>query len=465
MNTFKRLYKQKYNPVILRDVLSDCDIAQHEIAQVVGLNKETLRFMATRGYIPSYKKDAVAKVESFISGNTKTRQWLREKGLNVKNIWGRSNRRVFHLYPSGYADRLYHSRREGTTAAYRKLPKTFLLIQKQQKERSKKLMQSKLEVLSEFGYSKDPFKSFYMETADSLRIKRLLKMAIESRAMVSIVASWGFGKTSSLDLAFQDIDAKVVRLVTPDKERVVVSDIEKALILGLSNEPCKRTKEIRARQIRRITGEMSKEKPVVLILEEAHRMHGSTLRALKTFREMEWMGQSPLFTVVMIGQYDPMRKRYVDEVRLRTDTVFMKGLTSSEIKAYIKGTVGKYFADDAAEAIADLDSARNFLDLQEILINLMAKALQNGTRKVTSLEVFELYAGGLKEVMKRAGISLVEIEKETGIPKSTLSLVANDKPNTMTPEKNAEVKQAITDVLKKILGADDEKHHKGLRVI
>ncbi|GER92663.1 ATPase AAA [hot springs metagenome] len=321
---------------------------------------------------------------------------------------------------------------------------------------------SRLEILAEYGYTKDPFRFFRMETADYLRLKRVVKMAIDSHAMISVVASWGFGKTSALDLIFRDIDAKVVRLHTPDKERVVVSDIEKGLVLGLSNESCKRTKEVRARQIRRILGEASKEKPVVLILEEAHRMHPSTLRALKTFREMDWMGRSPLFTVIMVGQYDPMQKRGVDEVRLRTDSVVMKGLTASEVKDYIKHTVGRHFEDDALEAIAKLDESRNFLDLQEIVLNVMRNAMENGSKKVTALEVFEVYGGGIQEVLKRIGLKQSDVEKALGIPKSSLSLALGDRPNTMTPDKNREIKDAVTDYLKKQM---TETTGKGLRVV
>lgn len=315
----------------------------------------------------------------------------------------------------------------------------------------KQMNVSRLEVLSELGFSKDPFKGFLMETTDSLRIKRLLKMGIESKAMISIVATWGQGKTSALDLAFAEVEAHIVRLFTPDKERVVVSDIEKALILGLSNEPCKRTKEVRARQIRRIIGEAAKIKPVVLILEEAHRMHGQTLRALKTFREMEYHGMSPLFSVVMVGQYDPMRKRYVDEVRLRTDTVMMRGLTQAESCQFIKSTVGRCFEDDAAEAAARLDVARNFLDLQEACVHMMARAMQHGQKKVTPVEVFELYNGGLKELMKKAKMSLPDMSKETGIPVSTLSLVTNEKQGTMTDDKMSETRSAVSKVLSKHL--------------
>jgi len=325
---------------------------------------------------------------------------------------------------------------------------------------------SRLEILAELGYAKDPFRNFRMETADSLRLKRVLKMGIDSRSMISIVASWGFGKTSALDLAFRELDAHVVRLHTPDKERVVVSDIEKGLILGLSNESCKRTKEVRARQIRRILGEAAREKPVVLVLEEAHRMHGQTLRALKTFRELEWMGQSPLFTVVMVGQYDPMRKKGVDEVRLRSDTVRMKGLTASEVKEYITATVGKHFEDDAAEALSRLDVARNFLDLQDALITLMSRAIECGQKKVISLEVFEVYGGGIKEVMKRANLSLAEIQEKTGIPKSTLSLITNDKRESLTDSTFNEGRDAVASVIReKMTGKKAEAPAPGLKVV
>ena len=313
---------------------------------------------------------------------------------------------------------------------------------------------SKLEVLSEFGFSRDPFEGFFMETADSLRAKRLLKMAVASRSMISIVAPWTNGKSTALDIAFQDpdLDCHVVRLITPDKERVVVSDVEKALILGLPPfEKCMRTKEVRARQIRRIIGEAAKDKPVVLILEEAHRMHPQTLKALKTFREMEYHGVRPLFTVVMVGQYDPMTKRGVDEVRLRTDTVKMKGLSPVEAKQYVMQLMGKQFEEDAAEALSRLDISRIYGELQGAIVNLLNRALQHGSKKVTPVHVFELYNGGIKELLKKSKMSLPDLSRETGIPVSTLSHVTNDKQGSMTDTTMNQNRAAVASVLAKRL--------------
>lgn len=308
---------------------------------------------------------------------------------------------------------------------------------------------SRLSVLAEFGFKKDPFRGVNIETADVSRVKRILGMAVESRAMVSIVAERGQGKSRAVDTVIKDMEVKEVRLLTSDKEKVLVGDIERALITDLSQEEVKRTREIRARQLRRILGESAKQQETVLVLEEAHRLHGQTLRSLKTLREMEWMGQSPLFTVVMLSQCDPMRKPGVDEVRLRTDTIYMKGLTQCEAKGYTTEVVGKCFEDAAIEALSRLKSARNFLDLQEMIVALMGKALEYGHKKVTPFEIFDMFGGGLKELIRDADISLTELSDATGISKATISLVANDKMDKLTDEMASRTRDAIAEVLRK----------------
>lgn len=314
-----------------------------------------------------------------------------------------------------------------------------------------------LAVMAAFGFEEDPFESYIMETTDQKMLSRLLRMAIDGKKMISVVALWGQGKTTALNLAFSQVNEssrkkkiEAIRLVTPDSERVIYSDIEKAMILALSKETCMRTKEIRARQVRRIIGEASREQDIVLVLDNAHRMHPATLRAVKALREMEWLGQSPLFTVVMVGQFDPVgaAKRGVEEVRMRTDKLVMKGLTAQEAAAYAGATVGDVFEGDAVEAICRLDKSRNFLDLQEVLVSCMSRAIDNGAQKVTAMEVFELYGGGLKELLNRFKISSPDLEAETRLAKSTLSLIINDKADALSPETVKTAKGKIAEVLR-----------------
>jgi type II secretory pathway predicted ATPase ExeA/DNA-binding XRE family transcriptional regulator len=325
------------------------------------------------------------------------------------------------------------------------------------------LEDGKLSLLAEFGYRRDPFLAFTMETADTLRIKRLVSMAAESRASVFIVGKRGDGKTESIKLALQNVKNAIdVQLISSEKEMIKISDIERALIIHCSPdpekpEPIKRTREIRARQVRRIVGEAAKNNNIVLRLEEAHRMHHSTLRSLKTMREMEYHGMCPLFTIVLVGQFDSLKQPGMDEVRLRTDTIKMRGLTEKEIAAYIAGTVGAHFEQEAVDALsretklADGREPSNFLTLQEILCDAMNEALKHGHKKVTALDVFTLCGGGIKELRIKAKMSLAEMSSESGVNKSTLHAVESGTAHSLKKETVAAAKSAVAGVLEKHL--------------
>jgi len=246
---------------------------------------------------------------------------------------------------------------------------------------------SRLELLVSLGFSRDPFSVVDFETGDSVRIRRILEMAVKSRAMVSIVGDRGAGKSMAVNAALKNMGARQVVVRSADKSRVLISDIEQAMILDLSEEHPRRGREIRARQLRRVLGEFSRKQPVVVVIEEGHRLHGQTLRSLKTLRELDWMGESELFTVVLIGQSNPMNKAGVAEVRLRSDCIQMKGLTTAEVKEYARATVGRVFSDEALAELPALPGSSNFLDLQQTLVALMARAFVAGRDRVEREDV------------------------------------------------------------------------------
>lgn len=249
---------------------------------------------------------------------------------------------------------------------------------------------NKLEVFDALGLRSNPFRKAAFDTGDSLRVRRILTMAIESRAMVSIVGERGIGKSRAVTAALDKIGAKIVLVEKSEKEKITISDIEQSIIFDLSGEAPKRGGEIRARQLRPIVGAASRKQQVVVVIEEAQRLHGSTLRSLKTLREISWMGESELFTVVLIGQSDPMNRAGVSEVRLRTDCVHMQGLTDVEAAGYVRATLGKYYDDAAVEALSTLPQANNFLELQSLLVSLLYHALSAGRDQVSEQDVREV---------------------------------------------------------------------------
>ncbi len=259
---------------------------------------------------------------------------------------------------------------------------------------------SRTEVLAGCGFKSDPFKNINFKTGDSLRIKNILKMAVNSQSMVSVIGDRGMGKTEAITAALNQFQARQVSVRSADKDQLRITDIEYAIIFDLSEETPKRGREIRARQLRRILGEASSKQNVVLVIEEGHRLHPATLRALKTLREMDWMGRKELFSVVLVGQSDPMAKRGVSEVRLRSDSVHMRGLTQVEVEGYVKATVGRMFTDKAIQRFAVLSESSNFLELQELLVCLMGEMMGAGGDQVTEANVDDMFSVHQESMLK-----------------------------------------------------------------
>ncbi|MCK4792684.1 MAG: AAA family ATPase, partial [Desulfobacteraceae bacterium] len=295
---------------------------------------------------------------------------------------------------------------------------------------------SRLEILAEMGFANDPFRKAKIQSSDFLMAGKVANMAIRSRAMISVVGERGIGKTNAVRNALQNSrNVRRVHIHANDINKLLISDIEQALIFDLSDEKPKRGREIRARQLRRILGEASRRMDIVLIIEEGHHLHGMTLRAIKRLREMEWMGESELFSIILICQSDPMCKPGVSEVRLRSDSIQMKGMSTEEIKAFVKQTVGPVFEKEVVEAITELPNSHNYEDLKSILIKLMEEALFAGRKKVTIDDVengFEI--GNLEEMRKRVGISKAELSRKSGISALTVSkLLTSENVQHLSP--------------------------------
>jgi|GEM_PF-1390189 len=268
---------------------------------------------------------------------------------------------------------------------------------------------TRLELFDNLGYKKDPFKGVRLGTGDQARVKRIITMAVESHAMVSVVGERGIGKSDAIDMALEKYNVRKVVVHRAQKEKITIADIEKAIILDLSDESPKRGAETCSRQVRRIIGEASRKtgehgvkQQIVLIIEEAQRLHSSTLRSLKTLREIEWMGERELFTIILLAQSDPMNRPGVSEVRLRSDLVRMQGMSANEAGHYIRNILGKHFEGPAIDDLAELPQARNYLELQEVAIELLNSVLADGREVVLMEDVKKISCQNPQPVPKAA---------------------------------------------------------------
>ncbi|MBF0554138.1 MAG: ATP-binding protein [Nitrospirae bacterium] len=319
---------------------------------------------------------------------------------------------------------------------------------------------SSLETLAEYGYKKDPF-SVTMETVDYLRMKRLIGLALASDRykFLSITGERGIGKSVTVGNVLKDMNIHIVETLSAAKERILIEDIERSMILELSNERPRHRKDLRVVQFRHTIGKASESKPIVLILEEAHRMHGQTLRSLKsTLENTKWKGRANLFTVILIGHGNALGRDGMSEIRLRADSAQMVGLSTDEIKQYIKATVGEHFENGAITAISSLRDARNYLDLQNILLGFMGRALGYGRRVVTEADVITACGikPNIKDMLEKVGITQADLAKRLDLSKTLTNKVINDKqgdiPKRTFEEGKGQIMGFLAEELRKIDG-------------
>ena len=191
-------------------------------------------------------------------------------------------------------------------------------------------------------------------------------------------------------------------------------------------------------------------------------MHGQTLRSLKSMLDIEWMGKDRLFSVIMVSQYDPMSGKVVEEMKRRSDTVQMQGLTVAETREYVSMTVGKHFEADAIEAIGEVSYSRNFLDIQIGIVSFMVWSISFGRDILQAVDIYEGTGGNLSALLGKAGVTYSELAKETGISTATLNLVANNKSGTLTESKVQTTRTAIMGVLRK---READKNEVGEKVV
>ena len=230
-----------------------------------------------------------------------------------------------------------------------------------------------------FGLPPNPWNNA-RPTADSTRVATLVGAAIQSQEFVSILGARGSGKTWAVRAALADHTVKVVEPLRLTRDKLHMGDIETALARELSDESPRRSGEARSYQVKRILGEFSRTQPVVLVIDDAHVLHHQTLRALKRLREFSWLNRSPLLGIVLIGQHD--KTRGIDEVRLRSDQLWLEGLSTKEIAAAVRSATGQLFDAAAVQAIANSGQGTNWLDLQAIVDACLVAAKAQGLARI-----------------------------------------------------------------------------------
>ena len=282
-------------------------------------------------------------------------------------------------------------------------------------------------LLNYFGISR---LGFY-KTKSWIEFRDDIINAVNQNQLLVIPGEVGAGKSvlfsSAVDL-MQNVKFVFVRNFF--KERCTISQVINAVIFDLSNEGPKKDLEARSRQFIRLIGTTvtDNERPfsVCIVIEEAHRLHKNTLRALKELREAKFAGICPLFSIVLIGHPE-----LTELVRVRKEVLWRAltiNLEESEgwmtlqnridfINIVFKGVVTR----DAARTIAVV--CKTPLEIMKYIYERMKDARKAGYKAIDS----EIVKPTLEELFIASGLTYDALAKETSLAKSTIYAAVNDK--------------------------------------
>jgi hypothetical protein len=98
-------------PIILKQLMLECDISQNKISEETGLARTTINLVVNACYIPRRQKTFKSDVETFISNNRTARKWLTDRGIGVKDIWNTLACDLYRAHSANWKDRISQGRR------------------------------------------------------------------------------------------------------------------------------------------------------------------------------------------------------------------------------------------------------------------------------------------------------------------------------------------------------------------
>lgn len=303
-------------------------------------------------------------------------------------------------------------------------------------------MNRNVDLFRHFGL--DP-QSVYWGDQHDRRADRI-QTAVESRQMLGVVGPFGSGKSVLVREALHDHLSKdqMIYVQNFDKENLTIGHIVSQIVraLGGSESP-RRDMNARCIQLGRIVGEHAvvQDKDVAVVIENAHRIHANTLLALKDARESAtYKGYDELFSVLLVGQ-EPLAAKLdrFGEVKYRSRQLTLSPsadwMTHEERLRYLDAIYGDVIEPAVAVRLAALYETPLELDYHiEQKLEMMRDA---GLDQMTE----DIIDFSIREQREALGVSLRDLEKKTGVPKSTISDLEHGR--SQSEEKREKVESEI----------------------
>lgn len=363
-----KAYQAQFNPIVLKELATACDISQSRLAEQVGailkqsISRPTVNLAINRGYIPLTMAGFKEAVEAVISIDSRAQHWLMERNLATADIWQTLGRDMRCAMPNGHGRR----RHKPNPALVPGNPEQITV--------NWEVEMISQEALRHFKLFRNPFiddiqKDTDIYMSDEHRyIEAAMLDASRHGGFLAVIGEVGSGKSVMRRKVVEQLkregDTLVIYPQMIDKTRLTAASICDAIIQDISSEKCRAKLEDKTRQVQRLLMDRSKSGyRHVLIIEEAHDLKIQTMKYLKRFYELE-DGYRKLLGIILIGQselkhmFNEGQNVDMREVIRRVQVAEIKGLNGN-LKDYLTvkfkrvgKTTGELFAPEAYDAFS-----------------------------------------------------------------------------------------------------------------
>jgi type II secretory pathway predicted ATPase ExeA len=323
----------------LKELALDCGISQSRIAQETELSRPSINLTLNRGYIPKERPDFRKKVEVMIRADRRAMKWLTMRQMTEADVWQPLGKDLRHVSPAADNQKMWKTRRSHA-----------MVPGDPEKIITREVEMISQEAMKHFKIFRNPFIDDIQKDSDIFMSEehRYIEAAMIDAArhggFLAVIGEVGSGKSvmrrKVVEQLKKDGDVIVIFPQMIDKNRVNAASICDAIVMDLSEQRPRMRLEDKTRQVHKLLLERAKQGfRAVLIVEEAHDLHTSTLKYLKRFYELE-DGYRKLLGIVLIGQSELKNlfneQYHIDlrEVIRRIQVAEIKGLNGN-IKAYL----------------------------------------------------------------------------------------------------------------------------------
>lgn len=418
----RTVYKMGFAPLVLKELILDCDISQTDLAKATGASRPSVNGCVNRGYFPEKFPNFRMDIETYLRTFNRAHEvadWLGKRGIDIGGIWQPLGKELRKKSPRGSGARA-NERRYHDPAMVPGNPDAI------EEEKQMRKIRIPAEVLKHFKIFRDPFQNDPSSDKEVFRseehryIEHAMLDAAQNSGFLAVIAEVGAGKSvmrrAVIDKMRQDQRVRVVYPRIIDKTRVTAGSLCDAIVHDLSGDDGVKVKtklEDKARQVEKLLiARVSQATRVCLILEEAHDLTTPALKYLKRFNEME-LGFTKLLGIILLGQselankLDEEQNPDMREVIRRVQVAQMTGLDEN-LWEYLKlkfslvgGDVAKVMEPEAAVALASrltIPGGRNGkrvsvaypLTVNNYVANAMVLAVELGQEMITADVVNQL---------------------------------------------------------------------------